>query len=107
MTNLTVHIGKLHLKNPVMTASGTFGYGEEFHTSFYDISRLGAVVTKGISLAPRLGNPMPRVIETPSGMLNDIGLANVGLDAFLNEKMTFLRATKATVIVNVLGSTVE
>jgi dihydroorotate dehydrogenase (NAD+) catalytic subunit len=105
--DLSIAIGKLKLKNPVMVASGTFGYGEEFHESFYPLSRLGAVVTKGISLAPRAGNPMPRVIETPSGMLNAIGLANVGVDAFLSDKLPFLLGAKATVIVNVLGSTVE
>jgi len=105
--DLTIHIGALKLKNPVMVASGTFAYGEEFHESFYDISKLGAVVTKGISLKPRVGNDMPRVVETSSGMLNAIGLANVGVDAFLSEKLSFLEKAKATVIVNVLGSTVE
>lgn len=107
MADLKVSIGSLQLKNPVLTASGTYGYGEEFHESFYDISRLGAVVTKGISLKPRQGNPMPRVVETPAGMLNAIGLANVGVEAFLAEKLPFLRKAKATVVVNVLGSTVE
>jgi dihydroorotate dehydrogenase (NAD+) catalytic subunit len=105
--DLAVDIGALKLKNPVMVASGTFGYGEEFHESFYDISKLGAVVTKGISLAPRKGNPMPRVIETASGMLNAIGLANVGLGAFLSEKLPFLVRAGATVVVNVLGSTAD
>ncbi len=107
MVDLKVQIGALELKNPVLTASGTYGYGEEFHESFYDISRLGAVVTKGISLKPRPGNPMPRVIETASGMLNAIGLANVGVDAFLGKKLPFLKKAKATVVVNILGSTVE
>ena len=105
--DLSVEIGKLKLKNPVMVASGTFGYGEEFHESIYDISRLGAVVTKGISLKPRKGNPMPRVIETPSGMLNAIGLANVGVDEFLKEKLPFLLKAKATVVVNMFGESVE
>ncbi|MFA4874570.1 MAG: dihydroorotate dehydrogenase [bacterium] len=105
--DLTVKIGKLQLKNPVIVASGTFGYGEEFHESFFDISSLGAVVTKGISLAPRLGNEMPRVIETASGMLNAIGLANVGLDAFISDKLPFLARAKAVVIANILGSTIE
>ena len=107
MINLSVTIGKLKLKNPVLVASGTFGYGEEFHESFYPLSKLGAVVTKGISLAPRAGNPMPRVVETPSGMLNAIGLANVGIDIFLAEKVPFLTRAKAVIIANVLGSTVE
>lgn len=104
--NLKVQIGKLELKNPVMVASGTFGYGEEF-AEIYDISKLGAVVTKGISLKPREGNPMPRVVETPSGMLNAIGLANVGVEVFLKEKMPFLRKSQATVIVNIFGETIE
>lgn len=104
--NLKVNIGKLELKNPVMVASGTFGYGEEF-SEIYDISKLGAVVTKGISLKPREGNPMPRVIETASGMLNAIGLANVGVEAFLKEKMPFLRKAQATVVVNIFGETIE
>lgn len=103
--DIAVNIGALKLKNPVMVASGTFGYGEEFHESFYDIGKLGAVVTKGISLEPRTGNPMPRVIETASGMLNAIGLANVGLEAFLSEKLPFLVSAQATVVVNVLGNT--
>jgi dihydroorotate dehydrogenase (NAD+) catalytic subunit len=106
-TNLKTKIGNLELKNPVMVASGTFGYGEEFHESFYDISKLGAVVTKGISLAPKLGNEMPRVIEVASGMINAIGLANIGVDAFLSEKLPFLEKVGATVIVNVMGSTKE
>lgn len=105
--DLSVEIGRLKLKNPVMAAAGTFGYGEEFHESIYDISRLGAVVTKGISLKPRKGNPMPRVIETPSGMLNAIGLANVGVDEFLQEKLPFLLKAKATVVVNMFGESVE
>jgi len=100
---LSVNIGALELKNPVMVASGTFGYGEEFAESFYDISKLGAVVTKGISLAPRAGNEMPRVIESPSGLINSIGLANVGLAAFVAEKLSFLVERGATVIANILG----
>ena len=105
--DLTVKIGSLKLKNPVMAASGTFAYGEEFNESLYDISRLGAVVTKGISLKPRMGNEMPRVVETASGMLNAIGLANVGIDAFLSDKLPYLRKAKATVIANVFGSAVD
>jgi len=89
-----------------MTASGTFGYGEEA-AEYFDISRLGAVVVKGISAQPRQGNEPPRVVETPSGMLNSIGLQNVGLDAFISEKMPFLREQGARVIVNVLGSSVQ
>src|SRR5512136_2671163 len=99
---IAVTIGKLELKNPVMVASGTFGYGEEF-AELYDISKLGAVVTKGISLKPREGNPMPRIIETNGGLINAIGLANVGVEVFIKEKLTFLRKAQATVIVNIFG----
>lgn len=105
--DLSVDLGRgLLLPNPVMTASGTFGYGEEA-SQYFDISKLGAVVVKGISESPRQGNPPPRVVETPSGMLNSIGLQNVGVEAFIAEKMPFLRDAGARVIVNVLGSTVE
>ncbi len=105
VVDLKVKIGSLELKNPVTVASGTYGYGEEFEDSFYPISGLGAIFTKGISLKPRLGNEMPRVVETASGMLNAIGLANVGVDAFISDKLPFLAKAKATVIANVLGST--
>jgi len=105
--DLSVDLGRgLRLLNPVMTASGTFGYGEEA-SEYFDISRLGAVVVKGISLEPRQGNPPPRIVETPSGMLNSIGLQNVGLEAFISDKMPFLKDAGARVIVNVLGSSVE
>ncbi|MDF1535448.1 MAG: dihydroorotate dehydrogenase [bacterium] len=105
--DLSVDLGRgLVLPNPVMTASGTFGYGEEA-SEYFDIAELGAVVVKGISAEPRQGNPPPRVVETPSGMLNSIGLQNVGMEAFIAEKMPFLRKRGARVIVNVLGSTVE
>lgn len=103
---LRTKINNLMLKNPVMVASGTFGYGEEFH-DMYDISRLGAVITKGISLKPREGNPMPRTVETSSGMLNSIGLANVGIGAFLDEKLPFLSSMGATIIVNIFGSVMD
>ena len=83
----SVKIGDWQLANPIMTASGTFGYGEEF-TPFIDIASLGAIVVKGISLNPRPGNPPPRVVETASGMLNAIGLQNVGVDRFISEKMS-------------------
>ncbi len=94
------------LKNPVMTASGTFGYGEE-GSEYFDLSRLGAIVVKGISLEPREGNPPPRIVETPSGMLNSIGLQNVGVENFLSEKLPFLEDAGATVVVNVLGSSTQ
>jgi len=104
---LSVDIAGLKLKNPVMVASGTFAYGEEFNESFYPISRLGAVVTKGISREPRAGNEMPRVIEAASGMLNAIGLANVGVEAFVSEKLPYLEKAGATVVANVFGSSVD
>jgi len=80
--NLEVEISGIKLKNPVMTASGTFGYGEEF-SPFIDLDRLGAMVLKGITLKPKMGNPPPRIIETPSGILNSVGLQNVGLEALI------------------------
>lgn len=103
---LSVEIGKLKLKNPVMTASGTFGYGEEY-SEFLDISNLGAVVVKGLSLHPKEGNPPPRIVETPAGMLNAIGLQNIGIEAFINEKLPFLKKFDTTVIVNFFGDTIE
>src|ERR1700690_928530 len=84
-TKLSVEIAGLKLKNPVMTASGTFGYGEEY-SEFIDLSRLGAIVVKGLSIIPRQGNPVPRIVETPSGMLNAIGLQNIGVAAFIKDK---------------------
>ena len=88
--DLSVKIGSMELKNPVLTASGTFGYGREF-SSLIDLDLLGGIVVKGISLKPREGNPPPRIVETPCGMLNAIGLANVGLDNFLKEKLPWLK----------------
>jgi dihydroorotate dehydrogenase (NAD+) catalytic subunit len=102
---LSVDIAGLRLKNPVIAASGTFGYGSELK-SFYDPSLLGAIVVKGISLKPIDGNPPPRVVETPCGMLNSIGLANIGIDAFIEEKLPLLAATTAPVIVNIYGHSV-
>lgn len=98
--------GGLVLKNPVVAASGTFGYGEEY-AGVLDLNRLGAIAVKGLSLEPRTGNPIPRLIETPSGMLNAIGLANVGLEAFLADKLPLLRRFDVKVIVNIFGGTVE
>lgn len=100
--DLSVRIGSLELKNPVMTASGTFGYGQEFYP-LVDPGLLGAVVVKGLSLEPRVGNPPPRIVETPSGMLNAIGLANIGLERFLKEKLPWLEKQNAVVIVNIYG----
>lgn len=104
--DLRVKIGSLNLQNPVMTASGTFGYGEEF-ASYVNLHRLGAVVVKGISLQPRPGNPPPRIVETACGMLNAIGLENVGAERFLAEKLPYLIRANAKVVVNVLGDSIE
>lgn len=100
--DLRVEIAGIRMKNPVMVASGTFGYGEEF-SSFMDLRELGAIVTKSITLLPRPGNPPPRIIETPAGMLNSIGLQNVGLDKFISDKMVFLRSIGIPVIVSISG----
>ena len=86
MSDLTVQIGKLNFKNPVITASGTFGYGTEYG-SIYDIDQLGGIITKTITLKSREGNPMPRIAETACGMLNSIGLANVGVNKLVEEKL--------------------
>ncbi len=103
---LAVEIAGLKLKNPVMVASGTFGYGEEY-SPYIDLNRLGAIVTKGLSLKPKMGNPTPRIIETPSGMLNAIGLQNVGIDAFVKDKLPFVRQFDVPVIANFFGNTLE
>jgi dihydroorotate dehydrogenase (NAD+) catalytic subunit len=100
--NLQVDIAGIMMKNPVMAASGTFGYGEEY-SPFMDLKQLGAIVTKSITLLPRAGNRPPRIIETPAGMLNAIGLQNVGLEKFISEKMPFLREAGATVIASISG----
>lgn len=104
--DLAVRLGKLTLPNPVMVASGCFGYGEEYNR-LYDVNILGAIITKSISLKSRAGNPSPRIYETPSGMLNSIGLQNVGLEAFIQKKLPFLKRLKGPkVIVNVAGESV-
>jgi dihydroorotate dehydrogenase (NAD+) catalytic subunit len=103
---LEVALGPLKLRNPILTASGTFGYGLEF-TDFVDLSRLGGLCTKGLSLKPHAGNPPPRICETPAGMLNAIGLQNVGVEAFLAEKLPKLRQLRAAVIANVWGDLEE
>ena len=104
--DLAVQIGPLKLKNPVLTASGTFGYGQEF-SSLMDPNLLGGIVVKGISLKPMEGNPPPRIVETPCGMLNAIGLANVGLEAFLSEKLPWLQELDTCVIVNIYGHSLD
>ncbi|MFP3870795.1 MAG: dihydroorotate dehydrogenase [Syntrophobacteria bacterium] len=104
--SLAVDLGPLRLKNPVMAASGTFGYGREYG-ALVPAEHLGAVVVKGISLRPRQGNPPPRIWETCGGMLNSIGLQNVGLQVFLEEKLPWLRRVPVLVVVNIFGDTVE
>lgn len=98
--DLSMNLGGLQLANPVMVASGTFGYGQEF-ADLVDLNRLGAIMVKGTTLKPRAGNPMPRMVETSSGCLNAIGLQNPGIDAFLSEKLPFLRKYDCKVIVNI------
>lgn len=104
--DLSVRLGPLTLRNPVMTASGTFGSGRDY-ADLVDISRLGALVTKGVSLEPWAGNPSPRIAETPSGMLNSIGLQNAGLDAFVANDLAWLAPQDVPVIVNVHGHSAE
>ena len=106
MVQLNTNIGSLELKNPVMTASGTFGYGTEY-ADFMDISRLGAIIVKGTTLAPRQGNPYPRMAETPSGMLNAVGLQNKGVDYFVDHIYPEVRKIDTNIIVNVSGSCID
>lgn len=103
---LEVTIAGIKFRNPVMTASGTFGYGAEF-APFTDIEKLGAIVVKGLSLYPRQGNPGPRIVETPCGMLNAIGLQNVGVDDFIEKKLPLLKGVRTHVIANIFGETIE
>ncbi|MHC1695287.1 MAG: dihydroorotate dehydrogenase [Eubacteriales bacterium] len=104
--NLKVKIAGVELKNPVMTASGTCGFGGEYE-EFYSPADLGAIMVKGLTLAPRLGNPTPRIAETPSGILNSIGLQNPGVHVFIEKYLPRLKQSGATVIANIAGSTVE
>lgn len=104
--NLRVKLGKLELKNPLLLASGTVGYGNEI-SQFTDLSKIGAIITKSVSLKPRKGNPPQRIVETASGMLNAIGLANVGLEVFITDKIPFLRDLKSTIICNIAASSIE
>jgi dihydroorotate dehydrogenase (NAD+) catalytic subunit len=104
--DLSVDIGGITLQNPVMTASGTFGYAREFQ-ELVDLNRLGGIIVKGLSLEPSRGNPPPRIVETACGMLNAIGLENVGLQAFLDEKLPFLQTLKVPVWANIYGTSVE
>jgi dihydroorotate dehydrogenase (NAD+) catalytic subunit len=104
--DMTVNLAGILLRNPVMTASGTFGYGEEF-AGYVDMESIGAFVTKGLSLKPRAGNPTPRIVETPGGMLNAIGLQNVGIDAFIAKKVPYLRSVSTPAIANFFGNTID
>lgn len=106
MANLNINIGKLQLKNPVMTASGTFGYGTEY-SDFMDISRIGGIFVKGTTIRERQGNAYPRMAETPSGMLNAVGLQNKGVDYFINHIYPTIKDIDTNIIVNVSGSTIE
>ena len=104
--NLSVKIAGIELKNPVMTASGTFGYGEEY-AKYIDLNKLGAIVVKGLSLTPREGNPPPRIVEISAGMLNSIGLQNIGIDSFIRDKLPFLKKFNTKVIVNFFGDSID
>ena len=104
--SLAVDVGGIQMKNPIMTASGTFGYGHEF-ASLLDLNRLGAIIVKGLSLKPSPGNPPPRTVETCGGMLNAIGLENVGIEAFVQEKLPFLKTLETPVILNIYGHDIE
>ena len=104
--DMTVNIGGLTLKNPVLTASGTFGYGREFET-YVDLKRLGGIVVKGLSLEPSMGNKPPRIVETPCGMLNAIGLETVGIEAFIRDKLPFLQTLSTPILVNIYGQAVD
>ena len=106
MIDLSVQIGNITLKNPILTASGTFGYGTEVD-NIIDVSKLGGIVTKSISLNPREGNPPPRIVETPSGMLNSIGLANIGVDKYIKEKIPLYSKIGTSIIMNIAGSSIN
>jgi dihydroorotate dehydrogenase (NAD+) catalytic subunit len=104
--DMSVEVAGIKMRNPVMTASGTFGYGAEF-ADYLDLESIGAMITKGLSLRPKAGNPTPRIVETPGGMLNAIGLQNVGVDAFIEQKLPYLSKVATPVIVNLYGNTLE
>jgi len=105
-TDLTTDIGGIELQNPVMTASGTFGYAMEFET-LVDLNRLGGIIVKGLSLKPSMGNKPPRIVETACGMLNAIGLENVGFEAFVKEKLPFLKKLSTPVFTNIYGKSIS
>jgi dihydroorotate dehydrogenase (NAD+) catalytic subunit len=104
--DMSVEVAGIKMRNPVMTASGTFGYGAEF-ADYLELESIGAMITKGLSLKPKAGNATPRIVETPGGMLNAIGLQNVGVDAFIEKKLPFLKNVATPVIANLYGNTLE
>src|SRR4030042_7038318 len=104
--DISVRLGKLYLENPVILASGTSGYGEEY-AQFVDLRQVGGIVVKGTSLEPKLGNPPTRIVETAGGMLSSVGLQNVGVERFIREKLPFLKEFDTRVIVNIFGNSVE
>ena len=106
LTDISVKIGNIRFRNPVLTASGTFGYGTEVD-DITDVSKLGGIVTKSITLLPREGNPPPRIVETPSGMLNSIGLANIGVDKYIKEKIPLYSTIGTQIIMNIAGTTMD
>lgn len=106
MVDLNTNVGSLHLNNPIIAASGTFGFGREM-SQFQDLSQLGAICSKGLTLLPRAGNPAPRTAETASGMLNSVGLQNPGMDVFLNEELPFMRQFDCRIIANIAGHSDE
>ncbi len=106
MADLTVSVADVTLKNPIIAASGTFGFGREY-AELFDISRMGGIASKGLTLYPRLGNPAPRIAETPSGMLNAVGLQNPGVNAFLETELPFMRSKNTAIIVNAAGHALE
>ncbi len=106
LPDLSISIGTLRLKNPVLLASGTCGYGMELD-GLLDLDKLGGIIIKGLSIRPRPGNPPPRLVETPCGLLNSIGLENIGIEVFIRDKLPFLRNIQTSLIVNILGNSVE
>ncbi len=104
LIDLSCEIGSVKFRNPIFTASGTFGYGTDL-TEFVDSSKLGAMITKSITYEPRVGNPPPRIVETPSGMLNSIGLANIGVKKFISDILPLYNNIDTNIIVNIAGST--
>jgi dihydroorotate dehydrogenase (NAD+) catalytic subunit len=106
LADLSIKIGHTTFKNPIFVASGTFGYGTE-NPKLVDVSNIGAIVTKSITLNPREGNPPPRIVETPSGMINSIGLANIGVDKYINEMLPVYEEIGSPIIMNIAGSSME